>query len=226
VAPACILIGRLTDRLGSRLMILGGLTALVLSVYLFASVNPWTSAGWIITLVIALRVSSEFLFAPLNYTGMRLLPGSAMRMGAGILSLMWSIGGSLGNASTAVALQHRRVIHSLTLGGELHGDGSEREQALVEVRRLLQDAGYTQDDLESASQGFLQHYMNQEMSVAAFQDCFLLVAGVYLFTLLPAFLIRLPKTPDLQPIEFDTNGATSTRELYPQQRPKRAITAP
>lgn len=36
----------------------------------------------------------------------------------------------------------------------------------------------------------LHNHLYQETSVAAFQDCFLLTAGVYLLTMLPALYIR------------------------------------
>lgn len=199
VAPASLLIGRLIDRLGPRLLILSGLVMLAAAVRLFSSVNPLTPVTSIIGLVVVLRVSSELMFAPLNYTGLLLLPGESMRAGAGILSLMWSIGGTLGNVITAVALQHRRVIHSMTLGQEPHGTTGERDQALSEIYRLLQDSGYSQNDLQAAAEGFLQHYMHQEVSVASFQDCFLLTAAVYLVALLPALIIRLPKARSVSP---------------------------
>jgi EmrB/QacA subfamily drug resistance transporter len=201
VAPASLWIGRLTDRLPPRVMLLSGLGSLATGMALFATVNPWTPTAWIVGLVMLLRVSSEFLFAPLNYTGLRLLPSSATRMGSGILSLMWSIGGTLGNVVTAVALQYRRVIHGYTLGQEWPSELGERGEVLSEIRRLLSEAGYTADSLEIATQEFLQQYLQHEVSIAAYQDCFLLAGVVFLGTMLPTLLIRLgtaPATPDSQ----------------------------
>jgi hypothetical protein len=193
VAPASLLIGRLTDRLEARLMFLSGLALMAVGSYLFSAVNTWTPAIWVMTLVVMLRVGSECLFAPLNYAGMQLLPAPARRMGSGMLSLMWSVGGSIGNAITVVLLYYRRTMHHLAASTDHYSDPGEHEHTLHEIQLLLREEGYTADNLEAATHGILDNYLYQETSVAAFQDCFWLIAGVYLFTMLPALCIRAPR---------------------------------
>lgn len=186
VAPASLLIGRLTDRIDARCIFVSGLGIVGLGVYYLSAVNTWTPTWWIITLIMVLRVGSECVFAPLNYTGLQLLPAASMRMGSGILALMWSVGGSIGNAVTAAVLQQRRVIHSLALGQEHSSE--ERDHTLRELQQLLHSAGENAHGV--TEQDVLRHYLGQETAVAAFQDCFLLIAGLYFIAMLPALLIR------------------------------------
>jgi hypothetical protein len=142
------------------------------------------------TLVVLLRVGSECLFSPLNYAGMQLLPATSRRMGSGMLSLMWSVGGSIGNAVTVVLLSYRQTIHQLAASADHYGDTGEQEQTLRELHTLLWEDGHAADNLDAAAHDILTNYLHQATSVAAFQDCFLLTAGVYLLTILPALAIR------------------------------------
>jgi DHA2 family multidrug resistance protein len=193
VAPASLLIGRLTDRLEARLIFLSGLGLMAAGSYLFSAVNTWTPAGWVMTLVVLLRVGSECLFSPLNYAGMQLLPAPSRRMGSGMLSLMWSVGGSIGNAITVMLLYDRRTRHQLAAGEDHYSGPGEQEHTMHEIHTLLQEEGYTADNLDAAAHGILHRYLDQEAAVAAFQDCFWLIAGVYLLTMLPALCIRAPR---------------------------------
>ena len=193
VAPASLLIGRLTDRLEPRLIFLSGLALMAVGSYCFSAVNTWTPAMWVMTLVMLLRVGSECLFSPLNYAGMQLLPAPLRRMGTGMLSLMWSVGGSIGNAATVVVLYYRRTMHHHAASADHYGDPSEHEHTLHEIHTLLQEEGHTADNLDAAAQDVLHNYLHQETAVAAFQDCFWLIAGVYLLTMLPALCIRAPR---------------------------------
>jgi EmrB/QacA subfamily drug resistance transporter len=196
VAPASLLIGRLTDRCAPRLIFLSGLAMMALGVYGFTSVNAWTPVVQVMMLVMVVRVGSECLFSPLSYVGMRLLPVEAMRMGSGVLGLMWSVGGSIGNAATAVFLHQRQVIHDVAMGQDYTGELGDRVQVLQDIQHLLQGTGSSTEVVDvNAPDMILQHYLHQEASVAAFQDCFWLTAVVYVLTMLPALLIR-PRLPE------------------------------
>jgi EmrB/QacA subfamily drug resistance transporter len=90
--PAGLIVGRLSDRLEPRLIFIGGLLLTTAAAYRFAAVSIWTPVAWVMTLVVLLRVGSECVFAPLNNVSLRLLPAPAVRMGSGLLGLMWGVG--------------------------------------------------------------------------------------------------------------------------------------
>jgi hypothetical protein len=61
---------------------------------------------------------------------------------------------------------------------------------LNEVQNLLQRAGDAADGLGLKAQDVLRQHLMQEATVAAFQDCFLLTAIVFILAMVPALFVR------------------------------------
>jgi MFS transporter, DHA2 family, multidrug resistance protein len=190
VGPAGLTVGRLSDRIEPRIIFLIGLMLMTVGGYLFSSVNAWTPVVWVMTLVVILRVGSECVFSPLNNTSLRLLPMEWVRMGSGLLGLMWGIGGSVGNALTVALLDTRQAVHAMAAGEDHYGSAMERLYVLNEVQHLLQRAGDGAYGLGLTAQDVLKQHLMQEAAVAAFQDCFLLTAIVFILAMVPALFIR------------------------------------
>jgi MFS transporter, DHA2 family, multidrug resistance protein len=190
VGPAGLTVGRLSDRMDPRMIFLLGLLMMTLGVYLFSSVNAWTPVVWVMTLVVILRVGSECVFSPLNNASLRLLPTEWVRMGSGLLGLMWGVGGSVGNALTVALLDTRQAVHATAAGQDHYGSSREKLYALNEIQHSLQRAGAGADRLGLQAQDLLEQHLTQETAVAAFQDCFLLTAIVFILAMVPALFIR------------------------------------
>jgi EmrB/QacA subfamily drug resistance transporter len=190
VGPAGLTVGRLSDRIDPRVIFLTGLLLMTIGVYLFSAVNAWTPIVWVMALVVVLRVGSECVFSPLNNASLRLLPAEWVRMGSGLLGLMWGIGASIGNALTVALLASRQAIHAIAAGEDHYGSPMERLYTLNEVQHLLQRAGERAEGLAAKAQDILRDHLTQEAAVAAFQDCFLLTAIVFILAMVPALFIR------------------------------------
>jgi EmrB/QacA subfamily drug resistance transporter len=193
VGPAGLLLGRLSDRLDARLIFLAGLLMMTLGVYRFSAVNSWTPVAWVMALVVVLRVGSECVFSPLNNASLRLLPAEWVRMGSGLLGLMWGVGGSVGNAMTVALLDYRQAVHTVAAGQDHRGHPIERLYVLREIQTALQRAGDGSANLAGGAQDVLLRQLAQEASVAAFQDCFLLTGIVFILAMVPALFIRPPQ---------------------------------
>jgi DHA2 family multidrug resistance protein len=196
VGPAGLTVGRLSDRIDPRLIFLLGLLMMTVGVYLFSAVNTWTPVVWVMTLVVVLRVGSECVFAPLNNASLRLLPAEWVRMGSGLLGLMWGVGGSVGNALTVALLDYRQAVHTIEAGQDHYVHPMERLYALNEVQTALQRAGDVSERLVGRAQEVFTQHLTREASVAAFQDCFLLTAVVFILAMVPALFIR-PQRPEV-----------------------------
>jgi EmrB/QacA subfamily drug resistance transporter len=193
VGPVGLTVGRLSDRIDPRIIFFIGLLMMMLGVCLFSSVNAWTPVVWVMAMVVVLRVGSECLFSPLNNTSLRLLPAPWVRMGSGLLGLMWGIGGSIGNAVVVALLDYRQAVHVIMAGQDHYGNPLERMYALNEVHAVLQRAVDAIGGLGVKAHGLFAQHLIQEASVAAFQDCFLLTAIVFILAMVPALSVRPPR---------------------------------
>jgi hypothetical protein len=103
---------------------------------------------------------------------------------------MWGVGGSVGNALTVALLDTRQAVHAIVAGEDHYGSSMERLYTLNEVQHLLQRAGDGAYGLGLRAQEVLRQQLTQEATVAAFQDCFLLTAIVFILAMVPALFIR------------------------------------
>lgn len=194
VAPVSLGIGWVIDRGAIRGLCLGGLLAASLATYFLAAATPTTSLAWLILLITIIRVGSEGVFAPLNYLSLRILPSHTARMGSGLLALVWSVGGALGNTATAMLLAQRRSAHIMAMSD---GWYTKPEVLTWLLSPLL--APYTiarrARGRDLSTQDLLQYSLHRDPDVAAFQECFFITVAVYLLALLIALWLRTPPEP-------------------------------
>ncbi|MEU9510715.1 DHA2 family efflux MFS transporter permease subunit [Micromonospora sp. NPDC048170] len=105
VAPVA---GRLTDRLGGRRLLAGGLTVYALGVLGMALlVTPRSTAGTFVVPLIAVGIGMGASIAPTTTEAMRDVPARLAGAAAGVLNTARQVGGALGAAVVGAVLQHR-----------------------------------------------------------------------------------------------------------------------
>jgi EmrB/QacA subfamily drug resistance transporter len=193
VGPVGLTVGRLSDRIDARIIFLIGLLMMTLGVCLFSSANAWSPVVWVMALVVVLRVGSECVFSPLNNTSLRLLPTPWVRMGSGLLGLMWGVGGSIGNAVIVALLDYRQAVHIMVAREDHYGAPLERMYALNEVHGVLQRAADAVGGFGAKAHELFTQHLVPDASIAAFQDCFLLTAIAFILAMVPALFVRPPQ---------------------------------
>lgn len=105
VAPVA---GRLTDRLGGRRLLAGGLTVYALGVLGMALlVTPHSTAGTFVLPLVAVGIGMGASIAPTTTEAMRHVPAQLAGAAAGVLNTARQVGGALGAAVVGAVLQHR-----------------------------------------------------------------------------------------------------------------------
>ncbi|MGK5522988.1 DHA2 family efflux MFS transporter permease subunit [Micromonospora sp. URMC 107] len=105
VAPVA---GRLTDRLGGRRLLAGGLAVYALGVLGMALlVTPRATAATFVVPLIAVGVGMGASIAPTTTEAMRHVPAPLAGAAAGVLNTARQVGGALGAAVVGAVLQHR-----------------------------------------------------------------------------------------------------------------------
>ncbi|MEH1101395.1 DHA2 family efflux MFS transporter permease subunit [Micromonospora sp. CPCC 205561] len=105
VAPVA---GRLTDRIGGRRLLTGGLAVYALGVLGMALlVTPRSTAGTFVVPLIAVGIGMGATIAPTTTEAMRHVPADLAGAAAGVLNTARQVGGALGAAVVGAVLQHR-----------------------------------------------------------------------------------------------------------------------
>ena len=110
---AMFLVARLVGRVDTRLIILSGLLATVVSMWQMTGFSLQMGMGPIITSGVLQGFGLGFVFTPLSIVTFSTLPRHIMTQGTAIFSLMRNIGGSIG-ISVVVALlsENTQIVHS------------------------------------------------------------------------------------------------------------------
>ena len=187
-----LLSGRFSDRFDPRWLLMAGLLCFVVNMVCFASLTLMASISVVTLLVIFQRSGLGLIQSAINTAVMRTLPESDRSMGSGLHNLHRGIGMSFGVAFCSMLLEKRLAVHSVLLGQQHDRFALSVEQALSSLRDLLIRTGAVGEAMQTQAQSALQHLMNDHVRVAAYTDCFAILAFFFLCGLLPVWFIRAP----------------------------------
>jgi MFS transporter, DHA2 family, multidrug resistance protein len=188
------LAGRLADKYDRRVIMLAALSVFALSSYLFSFVSLERPLSWIVWLVLLRYSCGSFVYAPLMATALAQLAPAQVRMGAGLLHLMQQgLGNTIGLAVITTVLQRRLTYHSSVLDQQQAFSILSWEETLAPVRQLVQQTGASGQLGDMQVMALLQRHLEQQATVAAYQDCFLLVTLLGLACLPLVLLFASPR---------------------------------
>jgi NAD(P) transhydrogenase len=176
LAVTMVCAGRLIDTIDRRLVVWVGLGLFALTFYAFSFLTLERSASWMIWMIAARYLTIGFINVPMTATSLAVLLPEQVRMGAGLVSLTRNgLAQPLGLAVMTTVLQQRTTYHSGMLAQGQVSSSMPWSEVVAPVHALLHDAGETIVMVTDGSMAMLQHHLVQQASVAAYQDCFLLV---------------------------------------------------
>jgi len=150
--------------------------------------------NWVIWMIVGRYMTIGFIFTPINAASMMLLPPDKVRMGAGLINIMQQgIGGTVGLAMMTTLLERHTAYHASMLVQQQVSSRIEWGEILAPVRTLLQQAGDVGELLDLKALALLQRHLMQEATIAAYQDCFVVVTALCVVVMpLVLFLRRQP----------------------------------
>jgi DHA2 family multidrug resistance protein len=150
--------------------------------------------SWIVWLVLLRYSCGSFVYAPIMATALAQLPPEKVRMASGLLNLMQNgLGNTLGLAMITTVLQRRLTYHSSLLDQQQALSPLSWGEALAPVRELVQQTGATGQLGDLQVLALLQRHLEQQATVAAYQDCFMLVTLLCLASMPLVLLLRQPE---------------------------------
>ena len=177
MACTTLLAGRLTDKLDRRYVMLFGLVMFSVTSYWFSFLTLDQPMSWVLWMTVWRYISMGFLFTPMNTAALATLPPDKMRMGSGLITIVQQgIGGTLSIAGLTTILQHRTAYHAIMLDQQQTRSLLGLGELLAPVRDFVTRAGTIGAAVDAQALDALRQYLEQQATVAAYQDCFLLLA--------------------------------------------------
>ncbi len=189
------LVGIVSDRLGPRIPLIGGLVILIASLYGFSTLTLWSSAAFILFLVGLKSVGQSSLNAPLNAVALGSLPDGNVRMASGIIGMTRGLGESFGITTLSLLLERYSFFNLRSLNPLQSSRFSEPERLTIlsEMRDLLVQAGEFGMTLQNKALSLLGHTLLNEAMTQAYHDLFILIAGIYGVLIVNVMLLRMGK---------------------------------
>jgi MFS transporter, DHA2 family, multidrug resistance protein len=188
------LAGRVADRCDRRVVMLCALSIFALSSYLSTFLSLEWPLIWFVWLVVLRFSSGGFVYAPMMAAGLSQLAPDKVRMGAGMLHLMQQgFGHTLGLAMVTTVLQRRLTYHSSALDQAQLSSALSWAEILTPVREVVRQAGAIGQLAETQVRRLVQDHLERLATVAAYQDCFMLVTLLCLASMPLVLLLRKPQ---------------------------------
>lgn len=177
LAAMMLLSGRLADSVDRRYIVWAGLAVFALGSYAFAALSVERSMGWLVSMVIWRYAAIPFIFTPLNAASLLLLPPEKVRMGSGLINILQQgFGGAVGLAVMTTVLQRRTGEHIQLLDAQQALSALPWHEVLDPVREMVTQTGTAGGLADTTALALVSQHLVQQATVAAYQDCFTLLA--------------------------------------------------
>jgi EmrB/QacA subfamily drug resistance transporter len=183
---AVLIVGRLSDRLPTYVLVMSGLLMYAAGFWGFAGVNEVTTLGMIITFLMIRFISEALIVSPNNLATLEALPENKVYMATALSGLLRSIANAVGTAVAAVVWDQRYNYHIQQYAEATPTDSFGFTGAINGLQQMLQWSGEIATQIPTKTMALMRDRLLAEASTAAWQDFFWFNAWVAIICLLPA----------------------------------------
>ncbi len=187
--------GFLSDRIAARKMVITGLLCFGVSSFWLARVDANMTFWSIAWAVVISRIGLAIIKPSLNVAALRALTPELLSQGAGMVNFARQLGGAFGVNLLSVTLDRRTFFHSDTLTATQTAANSTTTELLRNIKALLAQAGIPEDLQAAGAMNYLGRVIHAQAYTMGFRDSFLLVAVIFLFALIPAWIMGRNPVP-------------------------------
>jgi DHA2 family multidrug resistance protein len=185
-----LLSGKLSDTMDARLLLAGGFGITIWIALQLATVTVQTPPSTLLWLTIGFFCTTAFLYTPISTVSLQTIPDAELRMGIGMLNLIRGLGWALGIALVSLAIEQRQAHHMQLLTQNQSQAMLEVQPTLTDLQALFQHQGDVESEASHNALVALNDLLLSEASVAAYQECYVGVALLYMLALLPLLALR------------------------------------
>lgn len=201
--------GRLSDFTDPRLPLVLGLACFSLAYYWLGSITAVATALALMSILCLRSFSFSCVNSPNMLLSLRTLPEDKVGMATGLFSVARGIAGTLGVALSASFLEYRRELHGLWLADAQGALDLPSQWATTELQQFFAAEGDGRSEAQVRTAAHLNTMMQDEASIAAYQDVFLFSAFLSLFAILPGLLRKAEPRPQPESVEPQIVGVRS-----------------
>ena len=182
--------GRLTDRFGSRYIVMIGFVLLSINTYQLTQITATTSFDWLRFLLVIRGLALGFALQPTQLTAMAAAPPGLNTAASSLNTAMRNVFQSFGIAALATIVQTQTVVHTVTMSWQVRSD-TMQGAALAQASNLLQQRGIPAASAGAAAVALVLGQIRQQAAVLAFGDAYRVtfvasLVALCLATMLPA----------------------------------------
>ena len=181
--------GWLSDRIAARQMVIAGLLCFAVSAWWLAHVDANMTFWSIASAVVLSRIGLAIIKPSLNLAALRALKPELLSQGAGMVNFSRQLGGAFGVNLLSVTLDRRTFFHSDTLTATQTSANGATVEALARIQAQLAQSGLSAEQLSASALHYLGRVIHAQAYTLGFRDSFLLVALIFTFALIPAWIM-------------------------------------
>lgn len=218
---AVLLVGRLSDRLPTYVLVMSGLVMYAAGFLGFTGVSEVTTFSMITTFLMIRFIAEALIVSPNNLATLEALPENKVYMATALSGLFRSIANAVGTAVAAVAWDQRYNHYLRQYAENTPTDALGYTAALESLQGTLRWSGEIAALIPTKTMALMRDRLFAEASTAAWQDFFWINALVALVCLFPALpLWRRQKYQPPETTEKVTKPASKTAADNGDPKPK------
>ena len=167
---------RLIPKVGAKWLICFGFAMLTVAMWHYSRLSLDASFGHAVRSRMLFGFGLAFLFVPTSQVAYSYLPKEKNNKASSLTNLFRNQGGSFGISFAATWLERRTQFHHATLAEHVSPYDGIAQSRLSDFTATLARAGYTLPEAKIRAQAMLANIVNQQSSMMAFLDCFLVLA--------------------------------------------------
>lgn len=173
------LTGKLGNIMPPRQMVAIGTIGFIASMWMLHDISLDTGPQHLFWPLVLRGAALGFLFLPLTLASLISLVGKDIGAGTGIFNLFRQLGGSMGIAFLSTFLDHRGNVHRSVLVEQINVYNPIALQRMHELQKAFMAKGASAPVAKQQALALLDRTVQNQATVMAYSDAFLLVAIVF-----------------------------------------------
>ncbi len=185
--------GRLADTVPAHIPIMIGCAVFAVAAWLMAGADVNTPYWSMALFAVMSRGAIGLVMPNMGAATIRAMPPEKLSLGSGAYNFIRQLGGAFGVNMTVVVIETRTAFHAEALTATQTSANPYSTELLDKVQKLLHESGVPDSALHSGALDYLGKVVHAQAATFGFQDAFLCIAVVFVFALIPAWMLGRSK---------------------------------